>query len=473
MNHVVHALALAAASAALSVAATGQPLKPRPVVREPKPFAVPKVEERTYTNGMRLALLPFSATPTARIELVIRSGAADESGFQPGVAQMVAQLLLEGTLSRSGASIARLVSDLGAVGGALSVSTSSHETVLGVDVLPDGAPAMVELVAELVRHPSFPAAGLERVKSNTLRGLQVQATQADWLASSRTNSLLFPGNPLDRIPGESEMQSITRETITRFHRDNYVPGRTRLYVGGTFDRAAVKGAAERAFGDWIGRHAPPVALTKPAFRAQTTAAGRAVIHLIDRPGATQARVQVSVPVVDQGHPDQFVLNEINTLMGSMQKARIVANIRERHGYSYNIHTRLVRRPGSTQWIVAGDITNNVVGAAIREILGEIARLRTEAPAPEELSGFQSFMSGVFIQENSTARGVIESLRWMDLYGVKPSVFGTFVQDVHRVSPDAIRKIAGRYLIPERMTVVVVGDRRALLAQLQELGRVAD
>ena len=473
MSLIVRVLALSATSAALCVSAAAQPLKPRPAVPAPKPFAAPKVEERTYGNGMRLALLPFSATPTARIELVIRSGAADESVNQPGVAPMVAQLLLEGTVSRSGESIARLVSDLGAVGGALSVSTSSHETVVGVDVLPDGAPAMVELIADLVRHPSFPAAALERVKSNTLRGIQVQRTQADWLAGSRTNSLLFPGNPLDRIPRESEIQSITRETIVGFHRENYVPGRTRLYVGGTFDRGAVERAANQGFGDWPGRNAPPVALPQPTLRAQTTGVDRPVIHLIDRPGATQARVQVSVPVVDQGHPDQFVLNQINMLMGSMQTARIVANIRERHGYSYNIHTRLVRRPGSTQWIVAGDITNNVVGLALREILGEIARLRTEAPSREELGGFQSFMSGILIQENSTARGVIESLRWMDVYGVKPSFFGTFIQDVHRVSPDAIRQIAGRYLIPERMTVVVVGDRKALLAQLQEFGRVAD
>ena len=68
------------------------------------------------------------------------------------------------------------------------------------------------------------------------------------------------------------------------------------------------------------------------------------------------------------------------LMGSTQTARLVANVRERHGYSYNISSRLVRRPGSTQWVVAADITNNVVGAAIQEILGEIARLRRDLPA---------------------------------------------------------------------------------------------
>ena len=474
MNLTRGVLLLFSASAAFSVSALGQALKPRPAVAAPKPFTPPKVEERTLANGMRVALVPFSVTPTARIELAIRSGSADETASQAGVAQMVSQLLLEGTRSRSAESIGQLVSDLGAVGGSISVSTGSHETVLGVDVLPDGAPAMIELLADLVRHPSFPAAALDRVKANTLRRIQVQRTQADWLASSRTNSLLFPGNPLDRIPSDTEIQALTPATIARFHAENYVPSRTRLYVGGTFDRAAVERAANESFQTWAGPKARRFTLPQPSFRSHARADDRPVIHLIDRPGATQARVQVSFPVVDQGHRDHAVLNQINTVMGSMQTARIVANIRERHGYSYNIHTRLVRRPGSTQWIVTGDITNNVVGAALKEILGEIARLRTEPPSREELDGFQSFMSGISIQENSTARGVIESLRWMDLYGVKPAVFfGTFIQDFGRVSPAQIRQTAGSYLTAERMTVVVVGDRTALVPQLQAIGTIAD
>lgn len=473
MTRTLTLLVVCGAAASFSGEAPGQSLKPRPVVAAPKPFTVPKVEERNYPNGMRLALVPFSATPTARIELVVRAGTADESASQPPVAQLVGQLLLEGTLSRSGESIARLVSDLGAVGGSVSINTSPHETTLGVDVLPEGAPRMIELLADLVRHPSFPPQTLERAKSNTIRRIQVQRTQADWLASWRTNSLLFPGNPLDRVPGENEIQSISPASIARFHADYYAPGRSRLYVAGTFDGAAVERAATEGFAAWAKPGAAPFVLPQSSLRAETTVADRPVIHLIDRPGATQARVQVSFPVVDQPHADHLVLNEINMLMGSMQTARIVANIRERHGYSYNIHTRLVRRPGSTQWIVAGDITNNVVGPALREIIGEISRLRTEAPAPEELRGFQSFMAGILISENSTARGVLESLRWMDLYGVDPSYLGRFIQDMYGVTPSAIHMIAGRYLTPARMVLVVVGDRKALAPQLQEIGLVVD
>jgi len=159
------------------------------------------------------------------------------------------------------------------------------------------------------------------------------------------------------------------------------------------------------------------------------------------------------------------------LMGSTQTARLIANIRERHGYSYNISSRLVRRPGSTQWVAAADVTNNVVGPAIQEILGEIARLRREPPPAEELLSFQSFMAGILVQENSTAQGILESLRWMDLYRVSTSYFGTFIQNLYKVEPADIRSIAERYLRPDRMAIVVVGDRRILLSQLELIARV--
>ena len=453
-----------------SVAAQA-PLIPRPVIGAPKPFRPPTIVERTYPNRMRVALVPFRATPTARIELVIRAGISDETGAQPGVAPIVAQLLSEGTRSRSADEIAQLVSDLGALGASIFVDTDARETVIAVDVLSEAAPAMIDLLADMVRRPTFQPAALERLKSNAIRQLQLQRTQADWLAVSRTNSLLFPDNPADRRATEEQIRSLDATAISDFYSRYYVPGRTRLYVAGTFDQARVERAAAAGFADWSAASSTSFTLPASANARTINPGDRPLIYLIDRPGATQARVQVSFPVVDMAHPDHLVLNEMNMLMGTTQTARLVANIRERHGYSYNIFSRLVRRPGSTQWIAAADITNNVVGPAIQEILGEIARLRKDPPPAEELGSFQSFMAGILIQENSTAQGTLESLRWMDLYGVSTSYLGTFMQNIYKIEPRDIRAVAERYLRPDRMAIVVVGDRKVLLPQLEAIACV--
>jgi zinc protease len=467
MMKATRALAVGAALCALAGARAGAqaPPIPRPVLGAPKPFRPPAIVERRYGNGMRVVLVPFRASPTARIELVIRAGSADESSARPGVAPLVAQFLSEGER------IAQLVSDLGALGAAVSVSTDSRETVLSVSVLPEAAPAMIALLADMARRPAFQAAALERLKANAVRRIQLQRTQADWLASSRTNSLLFPGNASERFPSEEQVQSIDAAAVTDFHARYYAPSRARLYVAGTFDQAGVERAAAAAFADWPATAAPPFSVPVTSELRATNPGDRPVVHLIDRPGATQARVQVSFPVVDMAHPDHRVLNQINMLMGSTQTARLVANIRERNGYSYNIHSRLARQPGATQWLVAADITNNVVGAAIQEILGEIARVRRDPPAAEELRSFQSFMAGILVSENATAQGILESLRWMDLYGVATSYLGTFIQNVYAVTPANVQAMADRYFRPERMTIVVVGDRTTLLPQLEAIARV--
>jgi predicted Zn-dependent peptidase len=323
----------------------------------------------------------------------------------------------------------------------------------------------------MVRQPAFEMRTLARLKSNAVRRLHLQQSQADWLASSRTNALLFRDDPADRLATEAQLQSMDLASVSDFYRKYYVPTRARLYVAGTFDQTQVERAAAKGFATWSAVSSPPFRLPTSAKPREINTHDRPVIYLIDRPGATQARVQVSFPVVDMAHPDHLALNEMNMLLGSTQTARLVANVRERHGYSYNISSRLVRRPGSTQWVATADITNNVAGAAIQEILGELARLRREPPGSEELHSFQSFMAGILIQENSTAQGILESLRWMDLYGVSTSYFGSFIQNLYKVGPADIRAMAERYLRPDRMAIVVVGDRNVLLPQLEAFARV--
>src|SRR5262249_59913991 len=138
---------------------------------------------------------------------------------------------------------------------------------------------------------------------------------------------------------------------------------------------------------------------------------------LDRPGGSQARIQVSAAVVDASHPDDPILSVLNILLGSVQTSRIIANVRERHGYSYNVSSRIVRRPGSSQWVVTADVANNVTGAALREILAELARVVAEPPANDELRRHQAFLAGVLIAENATPAGILDFLRFFDLYGV--------------------------------------------------------
>jgi zinc protease len=164
---------------------------------------------------------------------------------------------------------------------------------------------------------------------------------------------------------------------------------------------------------------------------------------------------------------------LNIMLGSVQTSRIIANVRERHGYSYNVSSRLVRRPGSSQWALTADVANDVTGAALREILAELARVVAEPPSDEELRRHQAFLAGVLISENATPAGILDTLRSFDLYGVPAEYRANFVERTRDVAPADIQRVARKYFQPYDLVIVVVGDRAAVASQLASIGELTD
>jgi len=444
---------------------------PRPQVAAPRRFAPPRAIESSLPNGLTLTLVPYGTTPTALVELVISAGTADEPVGQVGIAELVGDYLREGSRSRNADSLAKETSGLGVVGGEIGIMVRPYQTWVSGEVLSESTPALVDLIGDLVQQPAFAPEHLTRLKANQVRRLSMRRTQPATLASTRTNTLLFPNHPSDRIPTDEQVQGLALDAVRRFHATHFVAARAHLYIAGVFDAPAVEAAVRRAFGAWAPGDARP--LDTPMERGDARTNQPPVIHLLDRPGASQARIHVSTPVVDPAHPDHPILGLLNIMLGSVQTSRIIANVRERHGYSYNVSSRMVRRPGSSQWALTADVANDVTGAALREILAELARVVAEPPADEELRRNQAFMAGVLISENATPAGILDTLSYFDLYGVDPDHRANFVERIYDYVPADIQRVARTYFQPQDLVIVVVGDRAAVTSQLASIGQLTD
>jgi zinc protease len=264
--------------------------------------------------------------------------------------------------------------------------------------------------------------------------------------------------------------------VRQFHTTHFVASRAHLYVAGRFDAAAVEVAARQAFGAWsTGEAAKPFAAATPRAGSATPAGPRdsLTIHLLDRPGATQARIQISAPVVDPSHPDHPILDQLNLLLGSVQTSRIIANVREKHGYSYNVSSRMIRRPGSSQWALTADVATDVTAPALREMMAELARVVAEPPGDDELRRFQAFQAGLLVSENATPSGILDWQRYFDLFTLDAKYRTNFIAEIDSVLPADIQRVARTYLEPGNLTIVVVGDRSRLTTQLASLGKFAD
>lgn len=453
------------ASAALAIAAVSAAVQQEqpPAPGTPEDFRLPETRTFSLDNGVDVTLVPFGTTPKALVQLVVRAGNADESAEEVWLADLMGDLLREGTTSRTAEQINREVAGMG---GSLNVGVGADETTLGGEVLSEFAPDMVQLVADVVRNPAWPEAELPRLKTDRARDLAIARSRPQAVAQERFLSLMFPEHPYGRLfPNDEQLASYTVDQIRDFHTRTVSPGRAHLYVVGQFDEAAVETAVDQAFADWAGD--APITRTPPE-----PGSARAV-HLIDRPGAVQSSIYLGLPVIDPSHDDWIRLQVTNTLLGGAFTSRIVRNIREDKGYTYSPSSTVGTRYRTAYWAQVADVTTEFTGASLTEIFKEIDRLRTQPPSDEELQGIKNYLTGTFTLRNASRGGLASTLRMVNLHGLPQSYLEDYVSNLQAVTPEDVRRMAEQYLDPTRMAIVVVGDREVIESQLEPFGSIVN
>ena len=174
---------------------------------------------------------------------------------------------------------------------------------------------------------------------------------------------------------------------------------------------------------------------------------------------------MGLPVPNATSPDNIPLGVTNALLGGSFGSRITSNIREKLGCTYSPGSQVSRRYHDAYWVETADITTDCTGKSLGEIFGEIQRLQKEPPAATELQGIQSYLSGLFVIQNSSRGALIGQLRYVDLQGLGDDYLKTYVQKVNAVTPADVQKMAAEYIKPEQMTIVVVGDKAKITEQL--------
>jgi len=261
------------------------------------------------------------------------------------------------------------------------------------------------------------------------------------------------------------VKGYTIDQVRAFYKAAYGAGRSRLYVVGRFDAAAVEAALKTAFSGWERGaevvYEPPKPVSKRA------------VHLIDRPGAPQSTVIIGMPTVDPSSADFIPLSVTDALLGGAFASRITRNIREDKGYTYSPSSELSVRYRDAYWAENADVTTTVTGPSIKEIFAEIDRLQAEPPKAEELKGIQNYLAGTYVLQNSSRGGITNQLIYMDVHGLPATYAATYVKQVYAVTPQQVTEMAKKHLADDRATIVIVGDRKVIDAQIKDFGPVSE
>jgi predicted Zn-dependent peptidase len=429
----------------------------------PKDFRVPEPRRFTLDNGVQVALVQWGEMPKVGVSLSVRTGNAFEGRDEVWLSDLTGSMIREGTATRNATQISK---EAARMGGSLTIGVGGDSTNIGGEVLSEFGPDMVRLIADVVRNPRFPDSELARLKANMSRDLAVSLSNPQQIALQKFRAVLYGDHPTGRLfPTEEMIKSFTLDQVRRFYTDTYGAGRSRLYVVGRFDAAAVESAIRKSFDGW-----PKGTPANPPKPSPKTARA---IHLIDRPGAPQSTIVLGIPAIDPTHEDFVALTVMDALLGGAFASRITKNIREDKGYTYSPYSELSTRYRDTYWAQNADVTTAQTGPSLKEIFAEIDRMQSEPPSPQELTGIQNYLAGTYILQNSSRVGIASQLRFVDLHGLPATYPNTYVKQVMAVTPQKVMEVAKKYLNDDQATIVVVGDRKTIEEQLKPFGRIID
>ncbi|HWC17628.1 MAG TPA: pitrilysin family protein [Terriglobales bacterium] len=421
----------------------------------PKPFKVPQQEKFSLPNGLQATLVPYGSIPKVMIAVSVRAGNLNEAENQVWLADLTTNLMKEGTTTKSAQQVAQ---EAASMGGSVDVSVGPDITRISGDVLSDFGPKMVSLLADVAMHPSLPASELDRLKKDQLRLLSIQKSQPQPIAREHFVKELYPHHPYGRLfPTEQMVQSYTIEDVQKFYKDNFGAARTHIYVAGKFDPATMKKAITDAFSVWPHGPDPLIDIPKPVTKHD--------LAVIDRPGAVQSTLYIGLPTIDPSNADYIPLQVMNAILGGSFGSRITSNIREQKGYTYSPFSQLSSRYRDAYWVQVADVTAQYTGASIKEILYEIDRLQKDPPNSQELEGIKNYLAGTFVLRNSNRGGLIGQLEYVDLHRLGDNYLDTYVQKVYGVSAQQVQDMAQKYINPQKLTMVVVGDKQKIADQL--------
>jgi predicted Zn-dependent peptidase len=382
------------------------------------------------------------------------------------VATLAADMLDEGTATRSALAIADQEAYLGVALGTGSGWDASRVTLHAPTAQLDSALA---LFADVALHPAFPAADFERLRAERLTQLVQLRDRAPAIADRAFAAIVYGrrhpyGRPLSGT--EASVGAITRADLRRYYERYFRPNNATLIVVGDVTPDDVERRVRRLFAKWERREVPAVSV------GETPAARPTTVYLIDKPGAEQSSVRVGGAGAPRSTADYFAIEVMNTILGGSFTSRLNRNLREAHGYTYGASSGFAMRRAAGPFVARAEVVAEKTDSALVELLAELRSIRRDAVSASELTRAERYLALQLPAEFESTGDIAAQLVPIVLYGLPSDYYNTYVQRIERVSQADVHRAAERYINPESLAVVIVGDRASIERPVRSL-RVGD
>jgi zinc protease len=437
----------------------------RPVPGEPRPYDFPAFVRHRLSNGLTVITTDLPGRPLVSASLVLQNGAADEPAAEGGGTVLSARALTEGTERYDAVALIEASERLGA---SLHAEAGWDAYTVGVDVPAARLEPALELLAEVVEHPTFPESEVERIRDERLNDiLQARADPRRRAEEAFTETLYAEGSPYRRPSAglPETVRELDRERLDAAWRRGLAPERMTLVVGGDLSGLDVPAIAERLMGRWT---ADPGAVVAQALEVRPATTER-VIRVLHRPGSVQTEVRIGHVGLPRRIPDYHAVSVMAAILGGLFNSRLMMKLREEKGYTYGAHASFDMRRAAGPFGARAAVNTEATVPAILDTLAELDRIREGHVTDAELNAARDYLIGVFPLRFETPGPIVGAIGGLVVHGLPDDELDRYRPSIEAVTADDVLAAAQSHVRPETAAIVLVGDADAFESELSGAG----
>jgi zinc protease len=439
--------------------------KALPALGEAPAVTFPAVQRATLSNGLKVVLLERHSTPIVNVALAVDAGYAADEAAKAGLAALALNLMDDGTSTRSAF---RIVDELDALGGRLSTRSSLDLSLVRLQALPANLAASLEIMADVVLHPVFPADLVALEKRRQMSQIGQEKADPRTVALRVLPRLLYGGSHAYALPftgtgDDMTVESIDRADLLRWHRTWFTPNASTVIVTGDITMAQLEPALAKAFGGWARGEAPKKSIGTVA----RSAGGK--VYLLDKPDAPQSVILAAHVTERGGLPQDLAMETVLRNFGGMSTSRLNRNLRLDKHWSYGAAAAMPASRGPRPFYVVAPVQSDKTKEAILEVAKELRGVAGERPVTGEevqsiLRNQTLGLPGRFDSLDALERAAIDivSLGYPDDY------YASYAKNVRALDEKALADAAKVFIRPNEIVWLVVGDLAKVEAGIREL-----
>jgi zinc protease len=436
-----------------------------PAMGEPMSLKLPPMQKATLSNGLKIVLAERHTAPVVNFSLMVDSGYAADPSSAPGTASFSQRMLEEGTPTRDSLKIGEELESLSAN---FNAGANLDWAFVNLNTLALTMDKALDVYGDLILHPAYPQKEFARLQQDRLASIRREKVQPQAMALRVVPQLLYGKGhpyslPLTGTGTEASVRKLTREDLAKWHDTWFKPNNATLLIVGDTTLDAIKPKLEKLFAGWKPGDVPKKNVTKVPEPEKN------VVYLIDRPDSKQSIIFGAQLGPPRNDPDSVALQLVNDVFGGNFGSRINMNLREDKHWSYGVFSFLPPARGQRPYLSISPVETDKTKESLSELVKEYKDIVGGKPIDEkELKDEQSNATLGLPGSFETVQQLAGAYSQILQYGLPEDYFNTFTEKAMSLTPASANEIAKKFILPDHLVWVVVGDMNKIEAGIREL-----